>query len=56
MPTLIQYKSAVPALSRGDGYEQEPKAILRFLKNSQPLDFKWISPSEIGLITEIEIG
>jgi len=56
MPSLIEYKSAVPAVSRGDGYEQDPKEILRFLKKSQSLDFSKISLSEIGLITEIVIG
>jgi hypothetical protein len=55
MPTLIEYKSAVPAVSRGDGYEQDPKEILKFLKKSQSFDFSGFSPSEIGLITEIEI-
>jgi len=56
MPTLIEYKSSIPAAGGEDGYEQDPKAILRFLKNSQSLDFSGFSPSEIRLITEIVIG
>jgi len=30
IPTLIQYKSAVPAVGGEGGCEQEPKEILRF--------------------------
>jgi len=53
---LIQYKSAIPAAGGENGYEQEPKEILRFLKKSQSFDFSGFSSSEIGLITEIVIG
>jgi hypothetical protein len=56
IPTLIQYKSAIPAAGGENGYEQEPKEILRFLKKSQSFDFSGFSSSEIGLITEIVIG
>jgi len=56
IPILIQYKPAVTAAGGEDGYEQDPKEILKFVKKSQSLDFLEISPSEIGLITEIEIG
>jgi hypothetical protein len=56
IPTLIEYKSAVPAAGGEDGYEQSPKGLLTFVKKSQTFDFLEISPSEIGLITEIEIN
>jgi len=62
MPTLIQYKSAVSAgewkgsVCRGGNSKQNSKEILSFPKNSQTFDFTGISPSEIGLITEIIIN
>jgi len=55
MPTLIEYKSSIPAAGGEDGYEQDPKEILKFLKKSQTFDFSGFSPSEIGLITEMVI-
>jgi len=53
---LIQSKSAIPPLGGENGCEQDPKGLLKFVKISQPLDFTEISPSEIGLITEIVIN
>jgi hypothetical protein len=56
MPTLIEYKSTIPVAGGENGCEQSPKENLKFVKKSQSLDFTGFSPSEIGLITEIEIG
>jgi len=55
IPTLIQYKPSLTTAGGEDGYEQSPKGLLKFVKNSQLLDFPEISPSEIGLITEVLI-
>jgi len=53
---LIQYKSAVTSAGGKSKIEPDLKEILKFVKKSQPLDFPEFSPSEIGLITDIEIG